>query len=131
MSALLLRPPALALGRQRHLHAPAPERLAQKHLDLGVDAPEVGRRAALERAPQGRLDAQRVGLLRGLGHAPYSYWYSEPVLTIGCVSRSEQSTTIRFETIAARRSSSSSTTPFSDSSWSAFSTIETAPMTIF
>lgn len=37
-------------------------------------------------------------------------------MTTGWVSRSEQSTTIRFETIAARRSSSSSTTCFSDSS---------------
>ena len=36
-----------------------------------------------------------------------------PVLTTGCVSRSPHSTTIRFETIAARRSSSSSTTFFS------------------
>ena len=37
------------------------------------------------------------------------------MLTTGCVSRSPHSTTIRFETIAARRSSSSSTTFFSDS----------------
>ena len=36
-------------------------------------------------------------------------------MTTGWVSRSPQSTTIRFDTIAARRSSSSSTTFFSDS----------------
>ena len=53
------------------------------------------------------------------------------MLTTGWVSRSEQSTTIRFETIAALRSSSSWTTSFSESSWIAFSTIETAPITIF
>ena len=34
-------------------------------------------------------------------------------MTTGCASRSPHSTTIRFETIVARRSSSSSTTPFS------------------
>ena len=42
-----------------------------------------------------------------------------------------QSTTRRFETIAALRSSSSFTTPFSDSSRRAISTIPTAPKTIF
>ena len=50
-------------------------------------------------------------------------------MTIGCVSRSPHSTTIKFDTIAARRSSSSSTTPFADSKSSAISTIPTAPST--
>ena len=51
------------------------------------------------------------------------------MLTTGCVSRSPHSTTIRFDTIAARRSSSSSTTFFSLSMASAISTMPTAPST--
>ena len=48
------------------------------------------------------------------------------MLRTGWVLCSEHRTTIRFETIVALRSSSSWTTPFSDSNWSAFSTIDTA-----
>src|SRR5687768_6926269 len=39
---------------------PAPlQRLAEQAFDLGVDAPQIGRRRSLERGPQSRLDAQR------------------------------------------------------------------------
>src|SRR5260221_162917 len=77
--------------------------------------------------------AQRSGSMRSryaLRSATIDQVYSVPVLTIGCVSRSEHSTTMRVDTIAARRSSSSSTTFFSERLFSAISTIDTAPITI-
>src|SRR5215471_3369803 len=57
--------------------------------------------------------------------------YRVPVLITGCTSLSAQSTVIRLETIAARRSSSSATTCLAERSLSAICTIETAPWTIF
>ena len=65
--------------------------------------------------------------MRLMAQSPRQPLYSVPVLMTGCTSLSAQSTVIRFDTIAARRSSSSSTTCFADSSVSAISTIDTAP----
>ena len=53
------------------------------------------------------------------------------MLTTGCVCELLQRTTSRLETIAALRSSSSSTTLRSESLSSAISTMPTAPSTIF
>ena len=55
------RPPLPRLGRVQP-DAARCERLADQHLDLGVDAPEIGRGAPLHSRPQGRVDAKRIGL---------------------------------------------------------------------
>ena len=54
-----------------------------------------------------------------------------PVLITGLALSSAQSTTSRLLTIAALRSSSSSTIPSAESFYNAKSTILTAPSTIF
>src|SRR5690242_11986653 len=65
------------------------------------------------------------------GHLALLQLYSVPVLTTAWVPRSPHSTTSRLLTIAALRSSSSSTTPRRLSWSSAISTMLTAPSTIF
>src|SRR5207253_439561 len=72
-SILLLRTAAFALLGRGDTNAAPSQGFAQQHLDLRIDAAEVGRRGALERAPEGRLDAQRIGFLR-VGHRSRSYW---------------------------------------------------------
>ena len=67
-------------------------------------------------------------LLRGLRRA---HQYIDPLFTTGWASRFPQSTTSRFDTIAALRSSSRTTTSSSPSLSMAIFTIPTAPSTIF
>jgi hypothetical protein len=67
------RAPALPLLGRGDLD-PAPlQRLAQQAFDLGVDASEIGRRRALEGAPQRRFEPQREGLFRSRRHR-WRYW---------------------------------------------------------
>src|SRR6185503_1413503 len=101
------------------------QRPAEKVFDLRVHAAQLVRGPALHRLVRLRVDPQQDGLL--LGH---DYVYSVPVFTTGCVFCSLHRTTRRLLTIAALRSSSSSTTLRFDSSSSAISTMPTAPSTI-
>ena len=69
---------------------------------LGQQQVLIQRLAETER----RIEPQREGFADRSAHRGSAYWYSVPVLITGCASLSEHSTTSRFDTIAARRSSS-------------------------
>src|ERR1035437_8554542 len=99
------------------------QRPSQQHLHLGVDAAELVVGPTDERVMDGRIEAKQD--LPALVHV-----YSEPVFTTGDGGWSPHNTTIRLLTMAAFRSSSRVTTPFSVSRLSAISTIPTAPSTI-
>src|SRR5450631_2007764 len=108
------------MGRHSSLLAQRP---SQEHLHLGVDAAKLVVGPADERVVDGRIEAKQD--LPALAHV-----YSEPAFTTGDGGWSPHSTTIRLLTMAAFRSSSRVTTPFSVSRLSAISTIPTAPSTI-
>ena len=61
----------------------------------------------------------------------HNYMLSVPEFTTGCVALSLHNTTIRLLTMAAFLSSSNTTTFSLSSFFSAMSTMETAPSTIF
>src|SRR5262245_5557842 len=95
--------------RWARLPAGRAQRLAQRVLDLGVDATQVIGRPPSEGLVNARVKAQQQAL--AFRHRPRpAQAYSEPVLTTGCTARSPHSTTSRFATICALRSASRSTT---------------------
>ena len=65
---LLGRTSALARCGGFQLHAARAERFANEAFDLRVDAPELGRSAALDRRPQRGVDSERIGLAVGVRH---------------------------------------------------------------
>ena len=92
---------------------PLAHTFGQKILDLAVDGAEI------VLCPGGDGGVELGGQAHRL-----------PELTTGWASWFPHSTTSRFETMAALRSSSSSTVPFSARRSSAISTMPTAPSTI-
>ena len=98
--------------------------LGEQILDLPVHRTEVILSPRGKGIVELRIQAQGDLLFR------LCHQYRLPLFTMGCASRLPQSTTSRLETIAALRSSSSSTTLFSLRRSSAISTIPTAPSTI-
>ena len=98
--------------------------LGEQILDLPVHRAEVILSPRGKGIVELRIQAQGDLLFR------LCHQYRLPLFTMGCASRLPQSTTSRLETIAALRSSSSSTTLFSLRRSSAISTIPTAPSTI-
>src|SRR5262249_28659312 len=103
-----------------------PDRLDQQELDLRVHAPQLVRGPLLEARVELGADPQQ----EALAACQRTYWYRLPVLTTGCARCSPQRTTSRLDTIAAFRSSSSSTMRCSESWVSASSTMLTAPATM-
>jgi len=128
---------AFFLGRPRLRIGPAdglrPASLSARRRTNSICALVLRSSSAAHRASASCTEGssrKRMLLRSDRGTLDTRYWYSDPVLTIGCVPRSPHSTTRRFETIAAFRSSSSSTMPSSARRASAIWTIPTAPSTM-
>src|SRR5439155_19205093 len=103
--------------------------LPKQILNLAIDAAQLTCGPGFQFSPKRRINAQEKRL--SFHRQTTSQLYNVPVFTTGCTSDSPQSTTSRLLTIAAFRSLSSSTTRLSANSFSAISTMLTAPCTIF
>jgi hypothetical protein len=103
---------------------PLRHRFPQQILDLPVHTAQFISRPFFQVFPERRREPEqkRFAFIRG-----HPQEYNVPVLTTGLTSASPQRTTNRLLTMAALRSSSISTTSFAVSSFSAMSTILTAP----